>query len=241
MKKKILLIALVIFVSIGLLSISKVVQNKYLNKNIVSSEQEDKEKTLKAKELKEEDSAKENAQQPIGNAVKEEVKPVASGDTSQTKVEDKTVTDTKTETDSKKEENTTVTKAPTTRTVAPTKEITKDPVVKKPEPTKEANFTVVDDISGKTILALYINAENKTVADITFSALDNSGIAYKATGRGEVVYFTMISDLKARDSGPLSGWCYYVNGVKSSVSCGAYKLKPGDVVAWKYLKDGVNN
>ena len=241
MKKKIFLIALVIFVSIGLLSISKVVQNKYLNKDIVSSEQEDKGKTLKEEELKTEDDAKQNAQETIEDGVKEEVKPVVLGSTSKTKVEEKTVTDTKTDTDSKKEENTTVTKAPTTGTVAPTKEIPKDPVVKKPEPTKEPNFTVRDDITGKTILSLYVNAENKTVADITFAALDNSNINYKSTGRGEVVYFTMINDLKARDSGPLSGWCYYVNGVKSSVSCGAYKLKSGEVVTWKYLKDGVNN
>ena len=126
-------------------------------------------------------------------------------------------------------ENTTVAKAPTTGTVAPTKEITKEPVAKKPEPTKEPNFTVRDDISGKIILSLYVNTENKTVADITFSALDNSDIGYKSTGRGEVVYFTMINDLKARDSGPLSGWCYYVNGVKSTHASGLLNglLVPG--------------
>ncbi|MEK6264260.1 MAG: DUF4430 domain-containing protein [Clostridium sp.] len=100
---------------------------------------------------------------------------------------------------------------------------------------------IKDDISSKTILSLHLNTVNRTVGEITLQELDNNGINYKPSGRGKVLYFTMINDLKARDNGPLSGWCYYVNGVKPGVSCGAYKLKSGDVVEWKYLEDGVNN
>ena len=31
-------------------------------------------------------------------------------------------------------------------------------------------------------------------------------------------------------------WIYYVNGVKATVGVSNYKLKPGDVVSWKYEK-----
>jgi len=155
MKKKILLIATVILISIGILSISKVVKDKYLNKNNAS--------------------------------------------------------------------------------------IRKDISTNIHELEKQPNFMIKDDISGKTILSLGLNIENRTVGEITLRELENNGINYKQSGRGKVLYFTMINDLKARDNGPLSGWCYFVNGVKPGISCGAYKPKNGDVIEWKYLKDGVNN
>jgi cytoskeletal protein RodZ len=218
-KKKILLMVVVIFVSIGLLSISKIVQEKYLNKDTVSTQQKDLVK------------------KSIEVTPKKDVIAKRTSETPKTNAESKPETDKKTEVDVK----TTVTKATAAENVTPAKDVQKAPITKVPEPKKEPNFIVKDDITGKTILSIYVSIENKTVAQVTFSELDNKGINYKASGRGEVVYFTMIDSLKARDAGPLSGWCYYVNGTKASVSCGAYKLKSGDVVEWKYLEDGVNN
>lgn len=223
MKKKILLMVVVIFVSIGLLSISKVVQDKYINKDSVSTEQKDL------------------VQKPTEVVQKQDVTVGGTEKAPKTKVEKTTVTDKEKVVEVKKDVKTAVTKTPTTESITPTKEVPKEPITKAPEAKKEPNFIVKDDITGKTILSIYVSAEGKTVAQITFSELDNKGISYKASGRGEVVYFTMIDNLKARDAGALSGWCYYVNGTKSSVSCGAYKLNLGDVVEWKYLKDGVNN
>ena len=223
MKKKILLMVVVIFVSIGLLSISKVVQDKYLSKDSVSEQKNDL------------------VQKPKDVTPKEDVVTEGRVETTNPNIEVKPVTEKETEVVVKEDVKTTVTKAPGIENIAPTKDVPKVPVIKTPEPKKEPNFIVKDDISGKTILSIYVSTENKTVAQVTFSGLDKNSISYKATGRAEVVYFTMIDSLKARDAGPLSGWCYYVNGTKSSVSCGAYKLKPGDVVLWKYLEDGVNN
>jgi hypothetical protein len=222
-KKKILLMVVVIFVSIGLLSISKAVQDKYINKESVSTEQKDL------------------AQKPTEVAQKQDLVVEGTAKTPKTKVESTAVTDKEKVVEVKKDVKTSVTKAPTPESITPTKEVPKAPITKVPEAKKEPNFIVKDDITGKVILSIYVSAENKTVAQITFSELDNNDISYKASGRGEVVYFTMIANLKARGEGALSGWCYYVNGAKSSVSCGAYKLKPGDVVEWKYLKDGVNS
>ena len=223
MKKKILLIVVVVFISIGLLSISKVVQDKYLNKDSVVEQKKDL------------------IQKPIDVIPKEDAIAESGSDTTKPIVEAKPETDKKTEEEVKEEVKTIETKTPSTENTTTSKVVPKVPVIKTPEPKKQHNFTVKDDISGKTILSIYVNTENKTVAQITFSELDRNKISYKASGRAEVVYFTMIAGLKARDAGPLSGWCYYVNGTKSSVSCGAYKLKAGDVVSWKYLEDGVNN
>jgi Tfp pilus assembly protein PilV len=223
MKKKILLIAVVIFISIGLLSISKVVQDKYLNKDSVVEQQNDL------------------IQKPIEGTPKEDVVANSGSDTTKPIVETKPETDKKTEPEAKVDVKNIETKTPSSELVTPAKDVPKAPSIKVPEPEKQPNFIVKDDISVKTILSLYVGTENKTVAEVTFSELDRNKISYKASGRAEVVYFTMIAGLKARDAGPLSGWCYYVNGTKSSVSCGAYKLKAGDVVSWKYLEDGVNN
>ena len=223
MKKKILLIVVVIFISIGLLSISKIVQDKYLNKDSVVEQQKDL------------------IPKPIEVTTKEDVIADGGDDTTKPIVEIKPETDKKIEAEIKEDVQTIETNTPSKENVTPAKDIPKAPIIKVPEPKKQPNFIVKDDISGKTILSIYVSTANKTVAQVTFSELDRNKISYKASGRAEVVYFTMIAGLKARDAGPLSGWCYYVNGTKSSVSCGAYKLKAGDVVSWKYLEDGVNN
>ncbi len=250
MKNKLLLVAAVILVSLGLLNISKVVQNKYLSKNSVSTEQKAKDETPlevnTSKEvntsnevnLKEDNKDDEDQQVSGSNTHKEEPNPIIKEETEKTKVESKTVTKQNNKVESKAELKTTIN---STENITVTKDIEKEQVIKDAEPKKEPNFIIKNDISGEIILAIDIITENKTVGEITLRELDNNAINYKASGRGEAVYFTMISSLKARDFGPLSGWCYYVNGSKASVSCGAYKLKPGDVVEWKYLKDGVNN
>ena len=243
MKKKVLLIAAVILISLGLLSVSKIVQNKYLSKNGVLSEQKAKDKdpkevnTSNETNVKEDDKNNQTHQVTGQDTIKDEVKPESQGQTAKTNPESKTLTEQKNAVESKPVVKTTETKPESTEKV----DATKDATTKTPEPKKEPNLIIKDDISGKMILSINTSTENKTVGELTMSELDNKGIVYKTTGRGDTIYFTMINSLKARDFGPLSGWCFYVNGSKASVSCGAYKLKSGDVVEWKYLKDGVNN
>ncbi|MCJ7689094.1 MAG: DUF4430 domain-containing protein, partial [Clostridiaceae bacterium] len=162
--------------------------------------------------------------------VKDDVKPEVKEQETKAVVENKT-TDTK----ATSTENVVVAKK---EVVVVKKAIPPKAPEPKKEPVKEPNLIIKDDIAGKIILSVYVNIENKTVADITQNKLGNN---YAASGRGESIYVTRLYDLKVRGSGPLSGWCYYVNGVKPGISCGAYKLKTGDVVVWKYLKDGVNN
>jgi hypothetical protein len=227
MKKKVILIAVVIFVSLGLLSISKIVQNKYINNKSVSAEQNDNNQVSKEDNVKTKD--------------KLDVKPIVVETPAKTNIQSKTVADVKTTEANKTDEKAAQTKPKSTENVVVPKEIPKEPVTKITESKKQPNLVIKNYISGKIILSININTENKTVGEITLSELDNRGISYSASGRGETVYFTMINSLKARGRGALSGWCYYVNGSKPGVSCGAYKLKSSDVVEWKYLEDAINN
>ena len=242
MKKKILLLATVVLLSLGLIGISKVVQNKYINENNVSAEKKASEELNTSKEidLKTGNKDQQNNKDAGIDTNKEDVKPVIK-EVATTNTESKTGAEQKNPVDRKAEVKTGVAKTPSAEGEKNVKDVTKEPVVKVSEPQKEPNLIIKDEISGKTILSMNVSTDNKTVSEITFRELDNSGINYKSTGRGDAVYFTMINGIKERDFGPISGWCYFVNGTKSSISSGAYKLKSGDIVEWKYLKDGVNN
>ncbi|MBK5240120.1 DUF4430 domain-containing protein [Clostridium sp.] len=227
MKKKILLVATVILISVGLLSITKIVQDKYLNKNTAALQQEEKDSKSAEVVVKEKDIQEQTVKV---ETLKDDAKPEVKEQETKAIVENKT-TDTKTTST----ENVVVEKK---EVVVVKKDIPPKAPEPKKEPVKKPNLIIKDDISGKIILSVYVNIENKTVADITRNELGNN---YAASGRGESTYVTRMYDLKVRGSGPLSGWCYYVNGVKPGVSCGAYTLKFGDIVEWKYLEDGVNN
>ncbi|MBP1744241.1 MAG: hypothetical protein H6Q58_1219, partial [Firmicutes bacterium] len=101
------------------------------------------------------------------------------------------------------------------------------------------NFKVYDSVSGAFLASLAVDiSDGDTVAEVTMSALDGD---CRATGSGDSIYFSRIMGLSEKSAGPMSGWCFYVNGQKPGLSAGAYKLKAGDVVEWKFLKDGTNN
>lgn len=108
-------------------------------------------------------------------------------------------------------------------------------------PVAPINFKIIDSVNNKIILSTNVDLENKTVGEITVKTLDSKGISYRAKGTGGSIYFSSISGLTETKAGPESGWCYYVNGIKSSIGAGGYKLKKGDMVEWKYLKDGISN
>lgn len=106
--------------------------------------------------------------------------------------------------------------------------------------TKEKNLYIKDEVSGKIIVEGYCNFEGRSVADATIEILDKNSISYKTVGNGENVYFSSINEIRERSEGALSGWCYYVNGGKPSVSAGTYKLKKGDKIEWRFKKDAVS-
>lgn len=81
-------------------------------------------------------------------------------------------------------------------------------------------------------------SDNDTVSTITKKVLDKTHTKYIITGLG-VDYYSMIDGFREKSPGfPLSGWCYYVNGVKPSVAASDYLIKSGDTLEWKFLEDG---
>jgi hypothetical protein len=115
------------------------------------------------------------------------------------------------------------------------------PAAATAEPQKKAspNFTVYDSVSGSFLASIAANiSEGDTVAEVTMEALDGD---CRATGSGDSIYFSRILKVSEKSAGPMSGWCFYVNGQKPGLSAGSYKLKAGDTVEWKFLKDGTNN
>lgn len=107
-----------------------------------------------------------------------------------------------------------------------------------PSPQPKANITIVDTISGKLIIAKATEITGLTAAEATRKLLDSAKISYKTSGFGDTIYFSSINGLKERGEGSLSGWCFYINGKKSSVGAGMYKLNKEDTLEWKYLEDG---
>lgn len=113
------------------------------------------------------------------------------------------------------------------------------PVETETKQKSSPNFTVHDTVSGTSLASLAVDiSDGDTVAAVTMEALDGD---CRATGSGDSIYFSRIMGISEKSAGPMSGWCFYVNGQKPGLSAGSYKLKAGDVVEWKFLKDGTNN
>jgi len=81
-------------------------------------------------------------------------------------------------------------------------------------------------------------SENDTVFDVLVKAARTNNIAldHKGTvsGSSELAYIRGINYIYEFDYGALSGWVYFVNGVRPSVGCGEYALHDGDEIEWKY-------
>lgn len=118
--------------------------------------------------------------------------------------------------------NTQVTKTDVIGTVTVT--IRCDSIADKGEPHIPSGGVILDvtevDIS-----------EGDTVLDI-LSEVSAANKLHLETSGSE--YVEGINNIYELDFGDLSGWVYYVNGERPSVSCGAYTLKDGDEIRWVY-------
>lgn len=115
---------------------------------------------------------------------------------------------------------------------------TQKPTNNKPEEKKVSNFSAKDSVSGKIIVSGYISIKDgETAENATERFLRDNGVSFK----NKDGYISRIGELKERDNGPNSGWCYYINGVKASVGMRNITLKTSDKIEWRYLADGVSN
>ena len=80
-------------------------------------------------------------------------------------------------------------------------------------------------------------SDGETVYDALTVAIRASGLQMEHTGEGELVYINGINNLYEFAYGELSGWLYFVNGVRHSTGCGSYKLSDGDEILWQYTTE----
>lgn len=217
MKKKVLIIGVMIFVCTGLFILAQKVQNSYLNNNVTTSK-------VKAEVAKKVDTL---SQQEKINTVTDTQKQSSEVDKPIAKVEE-------------------APKVVEKPVIAPA--VTANPkVVVKPEDVGPFNFRILDTEDNKVKVLLEKNIggiedfNNKKLDYITCTLLKQAGIKYVNEGEGTAVsYFNSIAGLTERKAGPLSGWCFYVNGAKPGIGAGNCIYHKGDLVEWKYSTDALN-
>lgn len=220
MNKKILTIISIVVMSVLLLIGGRALQNKYAsnidNKQTASSAV----KTVNSdKSNKKQGSSGTNEDEKTNTAP---VNAVSAGQTNKTTADKKTVSN-----NPGTVSVSTAAKTPSSAAVSVNK-------------TEQPNFIIYNDINKTTIFSKYTSfSEGETAANVTKKILDSNNISYRLK---DGFYISSMAGLSEKASGmPSSGWCFYVNGVKSSVGASSYILKSGDKITWKYLADGLNN
>lgn len=219
MNKKIISIASIIVLSIVLLAGGRALQNKYASNN------DNKQTASLAVKAANSDTANKK-QDSV--STKEDKKTNAAPDnsvsasqTSKTTADKKTVSN-----NSGAASVSTAAKAPSSSAVSVNK-------------TEQPNFIIYNDINKATIFSKYVTfSDGETAANVTKKTLDSNNISYRLK---DGFYISSMAGLNEFKAGPSSGWCFYVNGVKSSVGASNYILKAGDKITWEYLADGLNN
>lgn len=216
--KKVVITLVVLVVAIGAyLGVTKLQKN--LNRQALDSSTT----VVKAEDTKEEENKEVSTESNITpSEVKKEEPQKKEAENKETPKKEEPKQN-NTEQKPKSENNSTQTKSTTNNT----------PIEKK-----VSNFSVVDSISGKCISSGHMSIqEGETAENATERFLKDNGISFK----NKDGYISRIGELKERDKGPNSGWCYYINGVKASVGMRNITLKTSDKIEWRYVADGVSN
>ncbi len=113
--------------------------------------------------------------------------------------------------------------------------------------TAETKDSVTLSISRKTIggtdiispTSFKVEADS-TVWTVLQKALDEKDMDYEYTysKASNDLYVTSIDGVKTGANGPMSGWMFTVNGKFLQDSANKVKVVEGDIIEWKYTKDG---
>lgn len=79
--------------------------------------------------------------------------------------------------------------------------------------------------------------ENETAFDILIKVAKQKNIVINKNGTNDTAYIIGINGIKEFDCGELSGWIYKINSEQVGVSCGAAKVKKGDIIEFLYTCD----
>lgn len=223
MKKKLLLTASVVLVSIILIFAGNKVKNEILGSGSTNLTQSSSHKTAINKTSKDKASSNEKVVTNDKDTSSSAVQSQSSPKDASTKVQKPEVRTSPSSTGSS------VASTNATSNSSSSSSIPKNSLSKE-----EPNFTITDALTGKTIISTYIDVEGKTVGDVTLEVLKNNNIPRETSGSGYSLYFCSIAGIREKENGKNSGWIYFVDGNSPEVGCGAYKLKAGDKIVWKY-------
>ena len=74
------------------------------------------------------------------------------------------------------------------------------------------------------------------VFDLLKEGLDTNQVTYETKSYDFGIF---VKSINGFESGADKSWIYFVNGQSGQVAADLYKLKPGDVVDWKYISPTV--
>lgn len=98
----------------------------------------------------------------------------------------------------------------------------------------------VDTYTANNQSIIDLTAINYQDGDTAWSAtkrlFDEKGISYTYNPKKNG-YVSEINGVSEFDYGKQSGWMYSVNGEYPEIGCGAYELKAGDTIRWRYTLD----
>jgi hypothetical protein len=117
-----------------------------------------------------------------------------------------------------------------------------------PSPTQEPT----SDISQKKVYLTVVFADGNEISyeeelnpgsslsvfDLLKKGLDTNQVTYETKSYDFGIFVKSINGL---ESGAKQSWIYFVNGQGGQVAADQYKLKPGDIVQWKYITPIDNN
>jgi len=96
--------------------------------------------------------------------------------------------------------------------------------------------SVVNHASDKT---LYEKDMCLKKSETALDALEETDLPVVKTGKGEMAYVTAVDGIREKSAGASSGWVFGVNDKPAQVGAGAYQLKDGDRLEWRFEKDAM--
>ena len=76
-------------------------------------------------------------------------------------------------------------------------------------------------------------------SETALEALEETELPIVKTGKGEMAYVTAVDGIREKSAGASSGWVFGVNDKPAQVGAGAYQLKDGDRLEWRFEKDAM--
>lgn len=101
---------------------------------------------------------------------------------------------------------------------------------------RSVEVSVVNHANDKT---LYEKDMCFKASETALDALEETDLPVVKTGKGEMAYVTAVDGIREKSAGASSGWVFGVNDKPAQVGAGAYELKDGDRLEWRFEKDAM--